>query len=86
MTIWNLDEKTNSTEHLRYMAKHGYNNGKNDNYSVGEIITFWTGQNNDIRAQASIKGIDGNDLYVYNDCYWFPIQDTKERAIKKAGS
>lgn len=84
MTIWNLDEKIHSNEHLRYMAKHGYDKGTNDRFGVGEVITFWTGSNNDIRAQASIKGISGNDLYVYNDCYWFPIQDTKERAIKKA--
>ena len=83
MTIWNLDEKIHSNEHTRYMAQHGYDKGHNDNYAVGEVITFWTGYNNDIRAQASIKGINGNDLYVYNDCYWFPIQDTKERAISK---
>ena len=34
-------------------------------------------------ASASIKGINGNDLYVYSDCYWFPIQDDETRKIKR---
>ena len=51
-------------------------------WKVGEKITFWTGYSDDIRAVATIKAIDGKDIYIFEDAYWFPIQDTKERCIK----
>jgi len=83
MTIWKLDEKSNSKEAIDYCKKHGFDKGQHKYLKVGDIIEFWTGYNDDIRARASIKGINGDDLYVYNDCYWYPINGTdKNLSIK----
>ena len=50
-------------------------------FNVGDEVFFMTGLNNDISARARIKAIDGDDIYVYNDCYWFPIRDTERYKI-----
>ena len=84
--IWDLDDfnrhVSDRDKAKEYIANRGYDKGTNAKYKVGDTILFNTGFNNDIRAKASIKGLDGDDIYVYNDCYWFPIQDTKERNIE----
>ena len=81
--IWKLDENSkNKNDCQNFMMKNGYDKNKNEIFKVGDVIQFWTGYNDDIRAEASIKGIDGDDLYVYTDCYWFPIQDNKTTKIK----
>ena len=82
--IWELDkEKQYSNECRLYMARNGYNKGTHAKFKIGQMIEFWTGANSDIRASARIKGINGNDLYVYSDCYWFPIQDDETRKIER---
>jgi hypothetical protein len=81
--IWELDkEKQFSNEWRLYMARNGYDKGTHAKFKIGQMIEFWTGFTDDIRASASIKGINGDDLYVYSDCYWFPIQDDKNRKIQ----
>jgi len=84
MEYWNLDEKTYSNDCCIYMQKHGFDKGIHPKFKVGDTITFFTGYNNDIPARARIKGINGNDIYVYNDSYWFPIQDDENRKINKS--
>ena len=81
MNIWDLDKETQVDEKADafYQCLEHKVNGK---FRVGQVIQFWTGYNNDLRAQASIKAIDGEDIFVYNDCYWYPIQDTNYRDIK----
>jgi hypothetical protein len=78
--IWNLDEKDNNTA-INYCKKFKDAPNKTK-YKVGNKIQFYTGYNDDILACATIKGIDKNDIYVYSDCYWFPIQDDEKRKIK----
>lgn len=82
--VWDLDDTQHKNREVaHYMAKHGNDNGKHNKFTIGDVIEFYTGYNDDIRASASIKGINGNDIYVYNDCYWFPIQDDNRRKIKR---
>lgn len=84
--IWNLDLEKDYTKEKRieFLEKNGYDKGTHPDYKIGDIIQFMTGFDNDILAQASIKGIDENDLYVYIDCYWFPINALDQsRQIKK---
>ena len=83
--MWNLDKEPNYNvnESRKYYAK--LENKPNDNFKVGQLIQFYTGHDNHILACAKIKAIDGNDLYVYNDCYWYPIQDDDKRNIKIIG-
>ena len=81
MEIWDLD-RNDQSEAKRFAREKGYDQGKHEKFKVGDIITFFTGYNDDIRARARIKGIDGEDLYVYDDCYWFPIQDDHKRQIE----
>lgn len=64
-----------------YMTSKGYDKGKNSKFKIGDTVEFNGGYSNDIRYRATIKGIDNNDLYVFNDSYWYPIQDTPERNI-----
>lgn len=80
--LWDL-EQYNGGLAEKYCKEKGYDVNTHEKFKVGETITFFTGYNDDIRAKAAIKGIDGNDLYVYNDCYWFPIQDDDKRKIEK---
>lgn len=68
------------------MKEKGYDKNTHEKYKVGETIYFNTGLNDDIRAQAVIKGINGKDIYVYNDCYWFPIQDNDITKISRERS
>lgn len=78
--IWDLDEKDNNTA-INYCKK--YQGAPNETrFKVGDKITFYTGYNDDILASATIKGINQHDIYVYSDCYWFPIQDDERRKIK----
>ncbi len=82
--IWDLDEKANNpAEVKRYMRLHGLDKGQHPEFAIGDVLEFYTGFNDHIRARARIKGICGKDLYVYNDCYWFPIQDDARRKIIK---
>jgi hypothetical protein len=83
-TVWKLDEQVRhkASEAAKYLSDRGYDKGTNPKFKVGDVIQFMTGYNDDILAEASIKGIDGNDLYVYDDCYWFPIQDDTKRKIR----
>lgn len=79
-TIWDLDHHGASSDEVNaYVKSHGYDNNTHPKYKVGQTISFLTGYNNDILAKATIKGIDGDDLYVYNDCYWFPINSTNNK-------
>jgi len=78
MQIWDLDATyTNQREVTQYMAKHGYDKGKHPNYAIGEVVFFNTGYNDDIPAKGRIKGIEGEDLYIYHDCYWFPVKSSR---------
>lgn len=79
-TIWDLDEKNNTT--AKEYCKKFINSTNETKYKVGDKILFYTGYNDDILASATIKGIDKNDIYVYSDCYWFPIQDDSRRKIQ----
>lgn len=83
--LWDLDagKDYKNQERKDYYAKNGLNDDSESLYKIGDVIEFWTGHDNDIRAIARIKAVKGNDLYVYNDCYWFPIQDDSSRQIVK---
>lgn len=79
--IWNLDKNTLDNKGIEFLSK--FKNSENKTkFKVGQKITFLTGYNNDILASATIKAIDVNDIYIYNDAYWFPILDEKKRNIK----
>jgi hypothetical protein len=84
MTIWNLDECPACNDARRYWAK--IQNTKHPKFAVGEKIEFFTGYNDDIRAVATIKAISGDELYVYSDCYWYPIKDDQRRKIRKVAA
>lgn len=83
MTLWDLDAKnmqTNTFEAKQYFRK--MKKAPNiTRFQEGQKITFFTGYNDDIRAIGTIKAISGGDIYVYNDCYWYPIQDDDRRKI-----
>ena len=85
MTIWDLDANLNNHREVsQYMKKMGYDKGTHLLYKIGDTVYFNTGYNDDIPAKGKIKGIDGEDLYIYNDCYWFPVKSS--RIIKNAGN
>ena len=77
--MWNLDERELSQKALDFIKANCPLNDFNG-FKVGDKIKFMTGQNNHIPAVATIKGIgkDGG-LYVYSDCYWFPIYQSREQ-------
>lgn len=53
-------------------------------YSIGDIIEFYGGTNSDIRYRSEILGFTTeNKIFVLWDCFWFPIEDSEERKIKK---
>lgn len=81
MQLWDLDERAADNDARRYWAS--IKNTPHPRFKVGDVIEFWTGHNDDIRAKARIKAINDNDIYVYSDCYWFPIQDDERRKIKQ---
>lgn len=56
---------------------------KNPDFKVGQIITFYGGYNGDILYKTKIIGFIDNDIYLYWDCYWFPIQNNEKRKIIK---
>lgn len=78
--LWELDDKPPCGDMRRHLAK--IPSTPHPRLKEGQRITFWTGYSDDIRAAAIIKRINGADVYVYNDCYWFPIQDDQRRKIK----
>jgi hypothetical protein len=80
MDIWDLDEKPLCTDATRHLAKLPKDN--ETRFNTGDKIIFYTGYNKDILAIATIKAISGKDIYVYNDCYWFPIKDNDTYKIK----
>lgn len=79
--MWNLDTNEPTMDAKRFWAS--IKNTPHNKFSVGEVIEFWTGYSDDIRACATIKAINGDDIYVYDDCYWFPIKDDDKRKITK---
>jgi hypothetical protein len=82
--VYKIDEKENCKvrEVSEYLSRKGYDKGINPKFKVGDVIQFLTGYDYNILAEAKIKGINGNDLYVYNDAYWFAIQDNEQRKIR----
>lgn len=78
--VWNLDDRKPSLA-IKYVSSKGFDLNTHPKFKVGDTIEFFTGTNDDIRARSTIKGLDGDDIYVYNDCYWFPIQDDNRRKI-----
>jgi hypothetical protein len=55
---------------------------KHPDYKVGQLISFMGGYNNDINYITKIIGFTGNQIYVYWDCYWFPITNEPSREIE----
>lgn len=87
MKIWDLDLKSGfSNQANQFVKKNGFDQNTNLKFKVGQTIQFWTGADSNIRTQAKIKGFNGDEIYVYNDCYWFPIFDNKKYAIKVVGA
>jgi hypothetical protein len=83
MEIWDLDkERTNKTEALNWIKKHQYHLGNHDSLKINDIVYFKTGFNDHIPAKAKVKGINGSDIYVYNDCYWYPINFSRITKIE----
>lgn len=78
--IWDLTEES---EKYRKAATSQSLANDNQEFRAGDVIEFFTGYNNDIRARAEIAGTNGSDIYLVWDCYWFPIQDDERRQIKK---
>jgi hypothetical protein len=71
-----FEEWKSKTDH-KFVESHG-------KYSVGDIIEFTAGYNNDIRYTTEILGLDeSGNIFLLWDCYWFPIKDEESRCIKK---
>lgn len=79
--LWDLDTEEAERDARAFWAK--IQNTPHPKFRIGQVVEFWTGYNDDIRAKATIKAIEGNNIYVYNDCYWFPIKDDNRRKIKE---
>lgn len=89
MEIWDLDYRNyrdRTIEARQYCNKHGYDKGTHEIYNVGDVVYFKTGLNDDIPAKASIKGIKGNDLYVFCDCYWCPLESSRVIKIERCNN
>lgn len=73
-----------NTELLDKISK--YSNEKltslHPKYEVGQIISFIGGYDSDINYITTIIGFDDEYIFVYWDCYWFPIRDEEKRNIK----
>lgn len=83
-TVWNIDAKEydySKEARDKFLAEKGFDKNTHPKYKIGDTIQFYSGYNDDILMQATIKGLDKDDIYVYNDCYWFPIQDDEIRQI-----
>lgn len=52
---------------------------------TGDIVTFISGYNSDLKYTTEILGFDANDgkAFMLWDCYWFPV-DLNERKFVKA--
>ena len=55
----------------------------NSQYKVGDIIHFVGGLNNDIIFTTKVVGFtEEGELYVFWDCWWFPIDmDSPQRKV-----
>lgn len=52
--------------------------------SVGDVIEFFGGFNNDIRYSTEIIGFSHEgEIYLLWDCYWYPIKNEEKRNIVK---
>lgn len=52
-------------------------------FKVGQIISFFGGNDDDIHFISKITGFDKDGgIYVLWDCFWFPIKDDLKRKIK----
>lgn len=49
---------------------------------VGQTIAINFGYNNDIRGEFKITAIEGDDIYLDWDCYWFPIKNDERRNVE----
>lgn len=58
-------------------------NKSNTKFKVYDVIEFVGGFNNDILYTSKIMGFDNEGgIYVWWDCYWFPIKDDEVRQIE----
>jgi hypothetical protein len=56
---------------------------KHPKFKVGQTISFMSGYNDDINYVTKIIGFDDDkNIYVYWDCYWFPIKDNSIKNIE----
>jgi len=62
--------------------KDNNHNDKHKNFKVGDKITFLSGYYNNIKYKSEIMGIQGEDIYLLWDCFWFAIKNEKKRNIK----
>lgn len=46
---------------------------KHPSIKIGDTAYFMTGYYNQNLAKGKVKGIKGNDIYIYNDAYWYPV-------------
>ena len=85
LCFYNSIENTNeeTATKIEEFAKK-FTGNKNERYQVGEFIEFWAGYYNDIRIRTKITGFENENIYVFWDCFWFPIQDNKKRNIVKS--
>jgi len=52
-------------------------------YKVGQTISFMGGYDDDINYVTKIIGFnEDGDIFLFWDCYWFPVRDEKIRKIK----
>jgi hypothetical protein len=52
------------------------------NFTIGDIIEFYSGYHNDILYRSEIIGFDTDgDIYVLWDCYWSPIRNDNQSRI-----
>ncbi len=77
MKVWNIDEHEWLVHDNAKVLWKEYNdaNVNQTRFKVGDVVQFTAGYNNDIRMQARIKAIYKDQIFVYNDCYWYPILD-----------
>ena len=84
--IWDLLKSKYAADHRLEAVKLAEQHKDAENktrFEVGDIITFWSGYNNDIRVRSEIMSINGDNIYVLWDCYWFPIRDDEVREVEK---
>lgn len=74
---FDLDAKHEINSKAKDFFKTLKNKGNNDKYKIGEIVYFYTGADKNWFVKAAIKHVNNDDIYVYNDCYWFPINQSE---------